>query len=262
MIEDLQFSYTTLPGKQIGPRGRIVTVPPSTLYVRVRWQPGALFCFETPRRADLEPHPLGRPFDFEEGHAVLRRGDEFWSFGAREKSYTTRTGVPAVPADWLRAKLTGFEPTEAEFRALFRLEREFDQQFQPTPEYPNADPGRQQRMGEALLDLDRQVRSALGEECYQDYQHAQDPAYRSLVELARRYEVSKATVLQIYGMKQNAEAQIAEVGQNAGANPEEAAAIIQATGQQTVAAMRALLGEKAFADYTHRGGYWLTRLGR
>jgi hypothetical protein len=162
-------------------------------------------------------------------------------------------------ADQLRLKLSAFEPTENEFRAVFRLQRPYDMQFNPHSNYSNNDPAVADQMFQARINLEEQFKKTLRKDRYAEYQKSQDTAYSTLYEIAQRYEIPKDTLNKIYEIKQIAEEQVIQARQMQ--NQQQAQEILTATGQQTMAAVRAMLGEKAFQSYIQRGGGWLTRLG-
>jgi hypothetical protein len=166
----------------------------------------------------------------------------------------------STTADRLRSKLSAFDPSESEYRALFSLQHGFDQQFGGDILDPATSPADFEKRVQAQQTLDAQIQAALGKDRYADYQRSQDTAFSSLVELSQRYDLPKDTAARIYEMKQIAEAQIAQV--QSGGNPDspQTREIIDATGRQTVATVRSMLGEKAINNYLQYSGFWLQRI--
>lgn len=105
-------------------------------------------------------------------------------------------------ANNLRHQLSRFQPTEAEYRAIYALQRDFDEQFghqrnagrNQTPDY-----WAQRR--EAEKALNQQIRSTLGEERFTDYRLAQDHEFQRLQAAAARASLPPEATRELYGMR-------------------------------------------------------------
>jgi hypothetical protein len=86
----------------------------------------------------------------------------------------------------LRNQLSGFEPTEEEFRRLFRLQNDFEEQInralpESSDEVQAEIRARAQEEGQRALN--EEMRKVLGGDRYGEWQRAQDPDYKALANL-------------------------------------------------------------------------------
>jgi hypothetical protein len=113
---------------------------------------------------------------------------------------------------------TYFRPSEAEFRQLFRAKRDYEDTIErlsataaqpvPAPEGADANAIAQQRAAQrqaldqarssALNQMNEQLKTALGENRYTEYERSQDRTYDLLARLGLRYNLPQDTVLQAY----------------------------------------------------------------
>lgn len=160
----------------------------------------------------------------------------------------------------LRTQLTGFQPSEEEFRKLYRFQKAFDDQFNREAD-PNEDSAARSRAYTAASEaLNNEIRETLGSERYASYQRAQDDDYRSLLKLTDRFNLSQDVATSIYDMKVAAERQKAQVEANATLSDEQRGAMIAAIGKATEQNVAAALGEKVFKSYQKSSGQWLANL--
>jgi hypothetical protein len=137
------------------------------------------------------------------------------------EDYDLRTSPTAKQ---LSASLaTYFRPTEEEFRQMFRAQRGYEDAIgrlstAPTQAAQPVDPAdrqalAQQRAAErqaldqarssALNQMNEQLKTALGEERYTEYQRSQDRTYDLLARLGLRYGLPQETVLQAYELQKS-----------------------------------------------------------
>ena len=107
-------------------------------------------------------------------------------------------------AENLRNQLNGFEPNEDEFRRLFRLQKDFEDQInrklpQASDEVQAEIRARAQEEGQRALQ--DEMRKTLGNDRYAQLQRAQDPDYRALVQISDRYNLPAETSQKIYNYK-------------------------------------------------------------
>ena len=179
------------------------------------------------------------------------------------EDYELRTSSPAKS---LSDKLASyFRPTEDEFRQIYRAQRDYDATLaqltakpavnpvvtadgQALPQAPGASKQDLNQARTAALDqFNNQLRSALGDDRYNDYQRSQDKTYDLLARLGTRYSLPQDTVVQAYDLQKsfNASAQVP----NGGAQPDRAA-----LQQQFEQQMTALLGDQAARGYRRVNG--------
>ena len=162
----------------------------------------------------------------------------------------------------LRSQLTGFEPSEGEFRKIFQLQKTFDDQFgqafDPTDEAAHAIKLRAElQAGEAL---NEELRQTLGPQRFAEYQRTQDGDYRSLVQVAERFSLPREVAGSVYDMKLAAERQKALVEGNATLSDEQRGRILATIAKATEQSVAATLGENVYKSYQRSAGQWLGNL--
>jgi len=158
----------------------------------------------------------------------------------------------------LRHQLNGMEPTEEEFRAIFRLQQEVD--LVGGPQLHGADEEAQRRYQEATERMKTELRETLGEERFRQYERNQDWSYGQLVNVAKRLELPRERVDQVYDLKDVTEHQLQQVRQNRDLSNEERQAALAKLGTETREDLKELLGERGLELYQSHGGNWLHQL--
>lgn len=155
---------------------------------------------------------------------------------------------------------TYFHPTEEEFRQLFRAKRAYEEALQqlPLPSAP-VNPAEslvdkkaiaQQRAAErqaleqtrssALQAMNDQIKTALGENRYADYQRSQDRNYDLLARLGERYSLPQDTILQAYELQKSYKTRLGQ-----GGSPADRSELQRQLNDQ----LTSLLGEQAARGY-------------
>lgn len=173
--------------------------------------------------------------------------------------YNLRNSQVAQQMKW---SLSAMEPSEQEFRALYKVEKEFADSMGHF-RYGGVDPDdaeAQKRMADANKLKDEEYKKLLGEDRYKEYTRAKDYQYQELYRLAQRSGLPKETAGKVYDMKEAIEKQATQVRNDQNLTSEQR--------QQALTEMRTLaektlqetLGEKGFKSYQSRGGYWMRNL--
>jgi hypothetical protein len=162
----------------------------------------------------------------------------------------------------LRGQLAGFQPNEEEFRKIFRLQKTFDDQFgqafDPTDEAALALRGKAQAV--ASDSMAAELAKALGPQRFAEYARAQDEDYRSLVQVAERFNLPRDVAGSIYEMKVAAERQKAAVEANASLTDDQRGQMLAAIARTTEQSVAATLGDKVYRSYQKSAGQWLGSL--
>jgi len=166
-------------------------------------------------------------------------------------------------ADNLRGSLGAFQPSEEEFRKIFRLQRTFDVQF--AQGFDNRDHAAMELQSRAAYQagqaLNSELAKTLGPERFAQYQRAQDGDYRALLQVTDRFDLSADTAAKVFNMKQAAEAIKAQVESNPNLTDEQRAQAIAGIAKQTERSVAAALGGEVYNVYAKNGGQWLGGLG-
>ncbi len=161
----------------------------------------------------------------------------------------------------LRSQLRGFDPTEAEYLAIFRAHSDMQRGFGvPTlDEMRNPDLMRQrmetQQRAQAIL------AEQLGAKRYADYQRGQDPYYRQMQDFVTGQNLSKDVANQTYEIKRLAEQQVMKLRTDATLSDEARQAALQAVQKETQASLSRLLGDEAYNRYSTTSGAWIQSIG-
>jgi len=140
------------------------------------------------------------------------------------------------PAADIRSQLAGFDATDEELRAIVRLK--MDRQD------------------------DWQIEQLLGAERFAAYQRASDDAYQQTLRITDRFDMPAEVAVQVYLMRQEAEAQARDFRKDATRPAEERQVILKAMQAETEKSISATLGDQAFKTYQKYGGDWLSQLAQ
>ena len=158
----------------------------------------------------------------------------------------------------MRSTLATFNPTEAEFRALFKFQSALDEQY-PRPMGPST-PEQMAPRQAAEKQLQPQIEALLGPDRYADYQLATDPKYQQINRLVARLELPASISVEVVNVQQNIQKQATALRQDRTLTPDERNTQIAALAQQAQTQLTAALGPNGYEAYKDYGGYWLQSL--
>jgi hypothetical protein len=158
----------------------------------------------------------------------------------------------------LRDSLAAFNPTEAEFREIFKLKQPFDEQYQTYNGLPSQSQ-QQQRMA-AEKQLNDQIAAALGPERAAEYQRDSNYDYLRTSQLVTRLELPPETTLNLWNIQQDIQKQRDSIYQTA-RDPEQRTQQLTALQQTALAQVASAFGSAQGVEaYKQYGGNWLTYL--
>ncbi len=166
----------------------------------------------------------------------------------------------STTANNLRSELSAFDASEQEFRAVFTLRKQFDDQFANQP----ADPGPEywKQRNEAQKQVDAQIAQHLGAERYRDYLRSKDHEYRNLATLTERVGLPQSTATQVYDLRYSVPASALQVVRSPDLTPEAKEEGLKTIAQKTREQLTAQLGAEAAEAYLKRHGEWIKSLER
>jgi hypothetical protein len=182
-----------------------------------------------------------------EAIAALLTPEEFTEYKLR--SSTT--------ANLLRDQLSAFEPTEEEFRALFKLREPFDEKY-------NLSSGPSMIMNEQLARersaaekaINEQFKATLTPERATAYDRSTDYNYRRTSQLVNRLELPVETTDRVWQAQKQFEQRRNDVYRLA--TPDQRTLMLKSLQQEAVATLTTLLGsERNVEAYRQYGGAWL-----
>ncbi len=168
----------------------------------------------------------------------------------------------APEARALRARLAAFAPTEKEFRALYALQREFDERHAVEPNGAS-DVTRQTERAAAAAAFAARLGEALGSDRYEQYRRLQDPGYRVAARIAERYGLPSRRAVEVFAVARDAQARLQSLRSGPAATPDAVRQSLVALGRDSAEKLRALLGPEGEELYRRTsGGAWLRAIER
>src|SRR5207237_2712308 len=167
-----------------------------------------------------------------------------------------------APANGLRSQMNGFQPTEKEFRKIFRLQKTFDAEFKQAVDSTDDTQLeiKAKAQQEAQDALNAEVKKTLGEARYAEWLRAQDADYKTLTQVADRFELPKETAAKIYDMKQEAERQKQKIDAAPGLTQDQRNNALTAIARETEKSVATAMGEKVFKAYQKSTAHWMQKL--
>lgn len=168
-------------------------------------------------------------------------------------------------ANTLRRQLASFNPTEQEFRALFALQRPFDDQYNLDlilgAGGPTQDQERLMRdRSTAQRQLTEDIKTTLGEQRYAEYQRSTDGNYQQTARLVARLELPPETANQVYTVQQDMQQRVRTLQMDRNLAPADRNTQLAALATEAQAKITATLGPRGYDAYKQYGGSWLQQL--
>ena len=172
---------------------------------------------------------------------------------AQLEDYDLRT---SNVANNLRYNLNAFDPTEQEFRALYKLQSAFDDQF--AMNYgPSMSQDQMRARSAAQKQLTDDIQSALGPDRFADYQRATDYNFRQTSQLVARLELPPEAANQVYAVQKDIQDRVNAVRQSGTIAFADRTAQLTALADEATTRVTAVLGARGFEAYKQNGGSWL-----
>ena len=158
----------------------------------------------------------------------------------------------------LRNELSAFNPTEAEFRALYRLKADFDERFPPN--YGMLNMEEQERRSEGYRQLNEQIKATLGAVRGEEYQRASDYNYKQTSQLVARLELPAETTNKVYDVQKDIQTRMRDVARPRPDGPPTPSPELNALATEAEKRITALIGARGFEAYKQYGGSWMRAL--
>ena len=163
----------------------------------------------------------------------------------------------SMTANMLRTQLAGFGPTEQEFLDLFKKRKAYDDEF-GLPGMTALSKTEKEKADTAKNELDSQIKAALGDTRYADYERAQDFNFQNLYRVADKNGLTREAAVKVYDMKKIAEDQARAVRMDQSLSAAQRASTLRDIRAETENSIRGVFGQKASAAYFNQPGtYWL-----
>jgi hypothetical protein len=165
----------------------------------------------------------------------------------------------STTANRMRSQLALFNPTEDEFRAIFKIQQALDAQF-PSNTYGPSSPEQMTARRNAEQQVQSQFQAALGAERYAAYQQATNPDYQQVNRLVARLELPASVVPDVVGVQQDIQKRASALRMDRDLTPDQRNAQLATLAQEAQTKLTASLGAQGFEAYKDNGGYWLRNL--
>jgi len=160
-------------------------------------------------------------------------------------------------ASTMRRELAGFDPTEAEFRAVHAIRSELDTGSGATMVF---DATTAQQRSEAVQQSRKQIQALLGDERYALYERVTDWGYRNASEIVARHKLPAENATAVYELARDYQARATELRNDRSRSGPERREAAGALAREARARLTALLTPGGVSTYTHSAGYWLRNL--
>lgn len=172
---------------------------------------------------------------------------------AEREEYNFRTSNIATEI----RQLPEFNPTEAEFRALFAARSAFEERTRLAA--ASATP---QQIMQAQQELNAQLLSALGAERFAAYERASDRGFQEAYVVAQQLNLPTTNAAAVYDLQRETLARAAAIRANPDQTPDQRAAQLRELAATTEERFAALLTPAGREAYKRTGGAWLRNLDR
>ncbi len=165
------------------------------------------------------------------------------------EDYLLRSSPTAIT---LRNQLQAFNATEAEYKAIFQLQKEFDDRYTGQPMTPDLARSRAQ----AQVDLRQQIVAALGPERGNDYTLSLEPGSAQLTKMVNRLQLPTSSVAELLAVQKEIQAKAQAASR--GAAPADRETAIAALRAEASARIGGIVGASGLEVYKQYGGSWLS----
>jgi hypothetical protein len=163
-------------------------------------------------------------------------------------------------ASQLRYDLDGLEPSEAEFRTIYKVRKAHEEELAYNYDPDNKEA--QKRREEAIKQSNKEIAALLPSDRAAEYERMQDYSYKELVRLVARQELPKETASTIYDSKKTAEEAAKTIRDNKSLTQQQKSEALKKIQSETETQIATSLGDKKMVEkYKRRGGWWLNNLG-
>jgi hypothetical protein len=160
----------------------------------------------------------------------------------------------------MRMQMNDFQPNEQEFRDIFKLRKEFEDEYGMMGMQSNKPEDVEKRQA-AQQELDQSIKNTLGEDRYREYKYDQDFSRSTLKDIAKELNVPKEQAYKVFDVKAAAQEEAARVRKDTSLTPEQRQAALQDIQRATSQTVVQLIGSAAGEAYFNKGS-WIKNLGK
>ena len=166
----------------------------------------------------------------------------------------------STTANTMRSQLAGWDPDEQEFLKVYELRKAHDDKFSMVSRGTERE-GEEQERQEAEKQLNETIKAMLGSERYAAYERATDWSFQQIYQSVKRADLGTTEAVQVYDMRQAAEAEARELRNNKGLTQDQRNAALAGIQAETERAIKDVLGEKGWDEFDRmHNTYWLKNM--
>ena len=162
-----------------------------------------------------------------------------------EDEYTGYLLRRSNTAHQMRSQIAGFDPSEEEFRTVFKLKRAFDEEYGEIG--INLDLLEEQL--KAQKTLNEQIRQSLGDERYADYERAQDYQFQQIHSSLKKADLGTGEAIQVYDMQKVAQDAALQLRGNQTLNEAERRERLRQIRNETESAIQQVVGTEGWEKF-------------
>lgn len=182
--------------------------------------------------------------------AAILTPQELEAYEMRTSSTTSR----------LRQAMTLMDASEDEFRTIYRIQQQYNDQINPT-NVGYIGPDFMQQRQAAMTKAATEVKAAIGDARFAEYIRASSNEYQQLVRIGQRENIPNETLLRTYNLRETMAQESAKIVADPALSAQDKRAAVQALGQTARAQILGTLGNTAGDAYA-RTANWVTMLER
>ena len=179
-----------------------------------------------------------------------------------EEEYTNYLLRMSGTANQMRSQIAGFDPTEDEFLSVFELKHAFDDEYGSQYGRPTAETAEHRELRKnAKIELNDQIRGALGDERYTDYERAQDYQFQQIHRSLKKADLGTGEAIQVYDMQKDAQNAARQLRENQALNDAERRERLLLIRNETESAIQQVVGTDGWEKFNRTSNTrWLQRI--
>ncbi len=158
-------------------------------------------------------------------------------------------------ADRLRAELSGFHPSEAEFRKLYELQKISEDRMNASTDV--RDPAVLQARIDTEQQVQRTLQNDLGAQRYEDLQRSRDIDYQNTLRMTSYFGLPESAANEVYALKKQDALQAEQLNNNSQLSEEDRWKAFAEIQWRTEQRLKEILGQRVFEEYRRNNRWWL-----
>jgi hypothetical protein len=158
------------------------------------------------------------------------------------------------------AGLSGFEPTEEEWKMVSKLRSDFEKAQQYSQDSDSSHDEILKWQEQLQAELSRAMKEALGAERFAEYERAGEHEFQQVYNITERYGLPQTMALRAYEIQQAALVKAQQIRDMADISTEQRENTLKEIRRETERTLGSALGQRVFSTYKEYNGDWLGNL--